>query len=102
MSNVPIAAVIAWDLVAILVLTLMWRDIGRADPDTTAELATRPDPSGEWTRVSLLVASVASIAGVAYLLHRANDNPDDRLLLVVLALVTLVLSWLVANTAFAL
>jgi uncharacterized membrane protein len=101
-SSGPIAAVIAWDLVAILVLALMWRDIGRADPDSTAELASRPDPSRNWTRVSLLVASVVSIVGVAYLLHRANDNPGDRLILVVIALVTLVLSWLVTNTAFTL
>jgi uncharacterized membrane protein len=92
-----------WDVIALVIVLWVWLLLGRTDAARTKELATREDPGRGPTRVLLLAASVASIAGVLMALHKAsNSDGAERALLTVGALATVLLSWSLVHTLYAL
>jgi hypothetical protein len=77
-------------------LVLAWWLIGRCDGQLTGQTAARDNESGRTAAVLVMGASVASLAAVAFTLRIAgHQHGDQRLALIVGALVTVVLSWLV-------
>jgi uncharacterized membrane protein len=95
--------VVGWDVTASAFLIVTWPIIIRADGAATTALAQRTDPSRYTARFLLLSASVASLGGVGTLLYEAGRTDGaQKLGLVGLAVLTVVLSWTLVNTAFTL
>jgi len=99
-----IAAQGGWDAAALVYLVWVWWQVGTANADRTAALAVREDASAAVSDVVLLLASVASLAGVGdiILLGSASGDPVSRGPAIALALTSVVLSWAVVHTTFML
>ena len=99
-----IAAEGGWDAAAVLYLGWTWAQVGPADAGRTAALAVREDASRRISDLVLLLASVASLAGVGdlILLGSASGDPVPRGPAVALAITSVILSWAVVHTLFML
>jgi uncharacterized membrane protein len=92
-----------WDAAAIVFLLWVWVSIYGRNAQATANLAVREDPGRAWTDVLLLLASVASLAGVAVLL--VQDGSTDEVAKIVAAsfgIVSVFISWTLIHTLFTL
>jgi uncharacterized membrane protein len=97
------AAAIGWDTAGALFLVWTWLVIGPMDAAATAAHATREDPTKNVTRVIVLAASVASLAGVGILLLQAStDTGALRAFVAALGVASVLVSWLVVHTLFTL
>jgi uncharacterized membrane protein len=95
------ALLLGWDAGSGLVLASLWSVIRSADAAGTNELAAREDPSRRTAGIVLIVASLASIAAVAFTLASAGDETGWRQgLVIAVAALTVVVSWVVVNTVF--
>lgn len=93
----------AWDVVALVVLATTWPIIVRADSARAPQLAAREDETEGSARALLVTASVASLLGAGYTLYLAEgESGAVRGLLIGLAVLTVVLSWLLINTVYTL
>jgi len=98
-----LSVLIGWDVLALVLVTWIWVQLGRSDAERTRTVATREDPGRGPTRVLLVVASVASIVGVLLALYKAsNSSGAQRVLLTSVAIATVLLSWALVHTLFAL
>ena len=98
-----LALVGGWDAAAFTVLLAIWPIIIRADSSLAPQLATREDETESSARGLLVSASVASLVGAGYVLHLAGlASGAPRVLLIVAAVLTVVLSWTVVHTAYTL
>lgn len=97
------AVLIGWDVVAVALLAQAWRAIRRYDASETRAHATRFDNSRVATHALLVGASVASLVGIAVLLLKAQEQTGtERVSLSALAFITIVVSWLLVHTTYAL
>jgi uncharacterized membrane protein len=95
--------VAGWDAAALTVLLTIWPVIIRADSSLAPQLAAREDETEDSTRALLVGASVASLLGAGYTLHLAGQQSGTaRVLLIGAAVLTVVLSWTVINSAYTL
>src|SRR5215475_2763535 len=62
------APVVGWSAAALTFCLVTWAHIRHRDADQTAAMASRDDPSPTTTDLLLLMANVASLAAVAYVL----------------------------------
>jgi uncharacterized membrane protein len=98
-----LALVAGWNAAAIAFLLSIWPIIVRADGSRTVQLAAREDQTEGSARALLVGASVASLLGVAYALHLAEQETGaTRVALIGGAVVTVILSWTVINTIYTL
>ncbi len=91
---------VGWLAAATLYLLWTWIAIGRMDAETTRRHATSEDPTIGAAHVILLVASVASLAGVALLLVASarSEGPAAA----VLGVLCVAASWLTVHTIYTL
>jgi uncharacterized membrane protein len=98
-----LAVVGGWDAAALTFLLTTWPILIRADSSHTAQLAAREDQTKGSARLLLVGVSVASLIGAGYELHLAGQQSGaPRVLLVVAAGLTVMLSWTVMNTVYTL
>jgi uncharacterized membrane protein len=96
------APVVGWLTGAAVFLSWTWQVIGRLDGPSTAAHATREDPNRATSHAVLVVASVASLAGVGYLLAQPSSGKGMAALAAALSLGSVAASWLTVNTLFTL
>jgi uncharacterized membrane protein len=100
------ALAVGFDTAGILFLVATWLSIGRMDPASTAAHATREDPTRRMTRLIILAAAVASLAGVFTLLLGSTSGADssgaNRAGAAVLGLGSVATAWLVVHSLFTL
>src|SRR5579862_2302018 len=98
-----LAVLVAWDVVALLVLTRVWTRVIGFTARQTRALATYEDDSRALAELMLISASVTSLVGVAFGVVKANQSHTGfRPLLTSVCVGTVVLSWAVVHTVFAL
>lgn len=98
-----LAAVAGWDAAALAFLVSCWAIILKADGPQTRRLAVREDENRGSAAVLLLGASVASLVGAGFVLFLAGrESGPPRALLVGVAVLTVMLSWVVINTVYTL
>jgi uncharacterized membrane protein len=84
-------------------LASVWPALLRFDAAQTEAVALREDPSREVARFVLLLASIASLVGTAFELVEARDRDGwNKVLFVSVAVGTVVVSWAIVHTLFAL
>ena len=91
---------VGWLVAAVLYLVWTWSAVGRMDAATTKRRATREDPTIVASHVILIVASIASLAGVLLLLAAASKS--QGLLAASLGVLTVAASWLTVHTIYTL
>jgi len=92
-----------WDAYALCLLALAWTRIVTAQTRVVAQLAKLQPTSRKLIFIFVIVAACASLASVALLLGMAKGMTGERLAAhIALALFTVVLSWLVLHTVYAL
>lgn len=92
-----------WDAAALVYVAWMWSSIWPLGPAATAARACPEDPGPGWTDVLLLTASLASVLAVGLVLVRASHTGGlAKGLLLGLGIASIVLSWSVVHTVFAL
>jgi uncharacterized membrane protein len=99
-----IAPLGGWDAAALGYLAWTWSQIARADADRTAAVAVREDGLRALSDLVLLLAAVASLAGVGdvIMLGAARNDPISPGVAISLAVTSIVLSWAVVHTIFTL
>jgi len=101
--SAELAALAGWDAVAVTFLLTVWPDIVRADSAQTEAIATREDLTHDTARLLLLIASTASVFAVGLAISQARQSSGaEQWTLVIIAAVTVVLSWTVVNSVFLL
>jgi uncharacterized membrane protein len=92
-----------WDAAALAFILTIWPVIIRADSTRAPQLAAREDETEASARALLVGASVASLLGAGYALHLAGQHSGTpKVLLIGVAVLTVVLSWIVINTIYTL
>ena len=93
----------AWDVAATLYLLWVWTSVALLSPAETRAFATREDDSRRSAQFLVLSACVASLAGVAFDLLKASDvSGIHKISYILVAVVTVVLSWAVVHTMYTL
>jgi uncharacterized membrane protein len=101
----PISAsiLLGWDAAVLIYLAWTWGAVQGLDPGVTAQLAKREDPSTPVADLVVIGAGTAMLAAVGFALAKAGEATGGmKAYLVTLGLVSVVLSWAVVHTVFAL
>ncbi|MET9227859.1 DUF1345 domain-containing protein [Lentzea sp. NPDC003310] len=94
---------VGWDVATLVYLVRAWMVIWPMDAEETAQHAIRNDPTRRVAEVLLLVAALASLVSVGFVLARAaHTTGGSELLRVGLGVLSVVLSWTVVHTIFTL
>lgn len=97
------ALVVGWIAAALTYNLWVWARIARLDADGTENNATREDPSRGLADILLVLASIGSLAIVAFVLMRAaHIAGPGRAVLGALAIAGVALSWMLIHTLFTL
>jgi uncharacterized membrane protein len=96
------APVVAWIATAATYLIWTWVVIGRMTATDTRDHATREDPTQPVTDIILLFASVASLAGVGYLLIAQSATGSDTEIAAAVGVGSVVAAWLIVHTVYTL
>jgi uncharacterized membrane protein len=97
------APAVGWDAMALLFTATVWFGIWPMSQHVTARRATREDNSRATSDLLTLLAAVASLIAVAFLLVRAHHSTGiDKGLLAGLGLLTVAVSWTTVHTIFTL
>ena len=98
-----VAVLSGWDAAALTFLLGVGPMIFRADGPHTELSAMHEDPTRDTARLLLVDASAASLLAVGFVLGVASRaSGGERVALITLATLTVVLSWTLVNTMFAL
>lgn len=97
------APVAGWSAAALTFCAVTWVGIRGRDPDQTAAMAARDDPSPTATDALILLANVASLVAVGYLLARAHSaHGAHQAVLAGLAVASVAVSWALIHTLYML
>ena len=94
---------VGWIAGGLWYLGSVWLKIAHLTPEETHALSTREDDSRFAAELLLVSASVTSLVGTALALLKANDSSGgQKAFLSTIAVATVVVSWAVVHTTFAL
>jgi uncharacterized membrane protein len=105
MSQTPwqVASLLGWDTTALILVTLVLLVVWQCDSAQTHDLARPEDNSRGATDVIVLCSGVASLVGVGLALVKgAHADGAAKTWITVLAVASVVLSWLTVQTVFTL
>jgi uncharacterized membrane protein len=98
-----VATLIGWSVSAAVFVASVWLSVGRMDGAATAEFAMIEDDSRAGAELVLIVASAASLLGVALTLLKASgESGPARAFITGVATVSVILSWGAVHTVFML
>jgi uncharacterized membrane protein len=98
----PYAPAAGWSVAALAYVAYTWLIIGRMSPEQTGTHATREDPGRRATDIVTVVASLASLGGVVYLLAAGASKGVGADISAGLGITNVAASWLLVHTVFAL
>ncbi|MDQ6688796.1 MAG: DUF1345 domain-containing protein [Actinomycetota bacterium] len=97
------APLVGWDVAALVFTVWVWLTIRPMSSAATASHATREDPGHAATDLMVIIASVASLAAVGFVLIQASSaKGGQQSLLAGLGLASVALSWFTVHTLFML
>jgi uncharacterized membrane protein len=103
LGEARVAAIAGWAAACIVYLIWIWATIGTMDARETEEHAYREDPARTVSDVMLILASVASVVVVIFVLLLANSAPNvERDVLSGIAVLSVVVSWCLVHTLYTL
>ncbi|HEX3706533.1 MAG TPA: DUF1345 domain-containing protein [Mycobacteriales bacterium] len=101
--RVAVAPLVGYDVATLTYLAYVWGRIWRADAEETSLHAAAEDPTHATADVSLLLAAVVSLGGVAWAIARSHTaHGTTRGVEIGLGIGSIALSWLLVHTIFTL
>ena len=98
----PYALLAGWDVAALVFSAWGWATMASMNSADTAAHATQEEPGRAQTDVMVLVASVANLLSVGYVLVQASSSKGvTQDLLAGLGVVSVALSWFAVHTLFS-
>ena len=98
-----ITALIAWCAAAIVFIGLAWAAMYRADGARTRAIAMREDETRVAADLTVLVACLASLVGVGFMLLKASSAKGPALATMTgLGAISVLLAWALVHTVFTL
>jgi uncharacterized membrane protein len=95
------SAVCGWIAAALVYLVALWSVVRPMDAEQTASHATREDPTRDISRIVVLLASLASLGGVAYLLvDTSSSSNETTAAAAALGVGSVVASWIVVHSLY--
>lgn len=101
-GDLLVAPLVGWAAAALAFTTWTWWDVWTMDPADTAAHATREEPTRRVAHLIVLTAAVASLVGVGMLLLASPEGHRAQVVAAVVAVVSVVVSWLAVHTLFGL
>jgi uncharacterized membrane protein len=102
-GHAEFGVLVGWDVATLVYLVRAWMVIWPMDAEDTAQHAVRNDPTRRVAELLLIVAALASLVSVGFVLARAaHTTGASELLRVGLGVLSVVLSWTVVHTIFTL
>jgi uncharacterized membrane protein len=98
----PYAPAAGWSVAALVYVAHIWAIIGHLSPEQTGAHATREDPGRRATDVMTVLASLASLGGVVYLLTAGASKGVGADVSAGLGIIDVAASWLLVHTVFTL
>lgn len=98
----PFSLIIGWAAACVTYIAWVWLAVGRLDATETAHHATREDPSRRASELLVLLASLASLGAIAFLLQAASTSLSQRGGLAAIAVASVALSWALIHTLYTL
>ena len=89
-----------WIAAAAVYVIWTWVVVWRMDADRTAEHATREDPTRAFTNAVVVLASLASVVGVGYLLAAESVKGNEAIAAAVIGVVSVAAAWVAVHTLF--
>jgi uncharacterized membrane protein len=103
LTSWEVATLTGWNVAAIVYIAWVWLGVGRSGSAATARLAAIEDESRPTADLILILASGASLIGVAVALVQATSEAGfAKDVITAIALLTVVLSWGAVHTVFTL
>ncbi len=100
--HLPHQIIVTWDAFAATALALAWWEIFVSEPSVVVRMAKLQDSSRVLIFLFVIFAAFASLFAVGFLLGTAKSASGARFTgHLVLAVITVMLSWLLINTLFA-
>jgi uncharacterized membrane protein len=97
------ALLLGWDITAATFLIWVWVTIGPGGQARTRQIAVKEDPSGPIAETIIVVAGVACLAAVAFVLIKAGSSHGGaKAQLIAVGVASVALSWLAVHTTFTL
>jgi uncharacterized membrane protein len=96
------APAVGWIVAAAVYLLWTWWAVGKLDPKRTASHATREDPTRSMTDLIVIAASVASLAGVGYLLAAGSAKGGQAEISAGVGIGVVIAAWFAVHTVFTL
>ncbi|MBE1552256.1 putative membrane protein [Mycobacterium sp. OAS707] len=100
--EVRYAPVAGWITASAVYLVWTWTAVGRMTPEQTASHATGEDPTRAATGTIMVVASIASLAGVGYVLLAGSAHGGEAEAAAAVGIASVIAAWLIVHTVFAL
>ncbi len=100
----PYAPAAGWIITAAIYVSWTWMLIARMDAEQTKTHARRrheEDATRRWSHAMMLLASIASLAGVGYLLL-AENSKSGNVAAAVVGILSVTASWFAVHTVFTL
>jgi uncharacterized membrane protein len=98
-----LAPLVAWDVAALVYIASTWQRVLKFDAGLVKKHALREDPSRVAADIVLLGAAVASLGAVALVLVSSHQSAGlPQLGKALLAVLSVVISWVVVHTVYAL
>jgi uncharacterized membrane protein len=98
-----VALMAAWATFAALFTVLTWVGVGRLDARQTRDHAKSNDPGTGWADSLVIIASLASVVGVGFLLAGTRHNGQaGSYLEAIVGVVGVVASWAAVHTVYVL
>ena len=102
-ESIALRIIAGWNAAALLMLTLVWILVWRADAEETQRRAAADDPGRTAVWFFALAASSVSLFAAVVVLKQAHTlAPGRAMIWVVLCLLAVVTSWLLTHTSWAL
>ena len=97
------APLVGWDVAGLTFIAWVWLTVARMDAEVTASHAVRENPGKTVADIILTVASIASLVAVGFVIVQAgNAEGAAKAALVALGILSVVISWSVVHTLYAL
>lgn len=91
-----------WDTASLTYIVLAWQMMVLSTPEEVRTRAEMQDESRWVILIILVAAAFFSLAAIVNVLHEAKDQPVDKTATIALAGFTIVVSWFLVHTIFAL
>ena len=103
LGQIRFAPLVAWDTAALTYVGWIWMTIWNMNSAATKAHAKTEDPGRALADVLLVVASVASLIAVGFMILQAgNSSGFTKAIEIALGLLSVVVSWFVVHTTFTL